>query len=237
MYDTNAMATVLRRMIGKVDIFDMSGAVKGDRILRMRDYIKAYVKQGQIKYVIINTQEISFIDNNSIEEMLSPLKDMEKTVLFYEAEDIKNVFQMFTKGKIDNFCRTEREVVDILGEQLLNTKTQIPYTEKRAASRLKSAIATDVIYKLKNGHEDIITRGLITNISEKGAFIEYLDLHSAASLSQIDYFKDIDVRLTPCDNVLISQNMSGEAVRVEMSGKQTSIAIRFLDDISLASLY
>jgi hypothetical protein len=237
MNTTNNLAAVLRRMIGKVDIFDMSGAVKGDRISRMHDYIQAYVKQGQIKYAIINIQDVSFIDNNSVEEMLSPLKDIERTVLYYDNEDLKNIFQRGNKGLIDEYCRTEKAVVDILGEHLINMRAQIPYKEKRSVPRLKSAIATDVIYKLKNGHEDIITRGLITNISEKGAFVEYLDLHSASALSQIDYFKDIDVRLNPSDNVLISQNMAGEVVRVEMSGKQTSIAIRFLDDISLASLY
>jgi hypothetical protein len=237
MNTTNNMAAVLRRMIGKVDIFDMSGAVKGDRISGMRDYIQAYVKQGQIKYAIINIQNVSFIDNNSVEEMLSPFEDIERTVLFYNDDDIMNVFQRSNKGKIDGYCHTEKQVVDILGEHLLNMKTQIPYKEKRNVPRLKSAIATDVIYKLKNGHEDIVTRGLITNISEKGAFIEYLDLRSSALLSEIDYFKDIDVGLNPNDNVLISQNMAGEVVRVEMSGKQTSIAIRFLDDISLASLY
>ncbi|MFC1808496.1 hypothetical protein ACFL3D_00035 [Candidatus Omnitrophota bacterium] len=236
MHNNTNMARVLRRMIGKVNVFDMSGFIKGDRVANIRDYIDAYVKQGQIKFAIVNIQELSFVDNNSVTEIFSALRNVGKTVLFYNNEDIKNVIEQYNKQSFSCYCNKESDVVKILGEELVNIKTPIPYTEKRSALRLKSAISTDVIYRHKNTNDIITTSGIITNISEKGAFVEYLDIHSASRLNKIDYFKNIEICLRPSDNYFISQDMIGDIVRIEISGNQTSVAVKFYDDVSLASL-
>lgn len=237
MFELKNSARVLRRMIGKVDIFDMSGSIKGDSVARIREYINAYIKQCQSKFVILNVQEVDFIDNNSVDDVLGPLANVERKVIFYTVDDIKNIFSNAAKQNVNAYCRTDKEVTDVLGEQLLNIKSPIPFKEKRSVPRLTSAIPTDMIYKVKNTNEEIVTSGLITNISEKGAFVEYIDLDSAARINKIDYFKNIEVRLNTNDNNFINQNLSGEIVRVELSGRQTSLAVRFFDDISLASLY
>ena len=79
-----------------------------------------------------------------------------------------------------------------------------------------------------------MTSGIITNISEQGAFVEYLDLNSAALINHIDFFKHIEVTVMANDEHYITQQMTGEIVRVEISGKQTSVAIKFNELITLA---
>lgn len=234
MYDTDTKSgRILRRMIGDVNVFDLSGDIKGEQIQKIHDYLHAYVKGGYIQYAIINIQELNFIDYDSIARILKPLKDVREAVFFYRDESKADVFRSCKKLAVQKYCKSEQEVIELFGERLLNSKKRLDVGERRKAARMKSAIAAQFDCRRKDNDEVFSTTGIITNISINGAFIEYLDLVSASMINHIDFFKNVEVIIHAEDDFYGGQDICGEIVRVEISGRQTAIAVKFDQEIRL----
>lgn len=222
---------ISRRMIGNVDIFDISGMVKNDTMRKIHDYLSAYVRHSNVHYVIVNVQELAYIDNNGIHEVFNPLERTKKTVLFCTDESVAGIFKNSKKMPFTVICNKERDVVDLLGKQLVNKRQMIAFEDRRKALRIASAISADVICRQKENNDMTMTSGIITNISETGACIEYLDLSSAQLVGQIDFFRNIEATIMANDPHYLNQKMSGEIVRVEISGRQTALIVKFADPI------
>ena len=231
--DKNRLSRVSRRMIGQVNVFDISGSIKGEDIRKVGDYIAAYMKEGDIQYTILNIQELDYVDNNSIKDIVTPFEPMQKSLIYYDDADLAEVFRGCEYSPIQQFMNQERDVVRFMGPELLNQKAAIFFEEKRGVVRIPAAIATDLIIQQKDGKGLITTHGIISNLSESGVLVEYLDLHSGDLIQQIDYFKNFEVTLNAYHKFYVHQNLCGEIVRVEISGKQTSLAIKFASPIEV----
>ena len=90
------------------------------------------------------------------------------------------------------------------------------------------AIPLDLTLRL-TAAEPIITKGIATNISEGGMFVEYLDLDALKTIEQLESIKDVpaEVQIYPSTNFPEQYRLAGIVRRREFRKRGLGLAIEF----------
>ena len=220
---------ILRRMIGKVNIFDLFGEVDGEWSNSIKEYMESYIKECNFKNVILNIQSVKRVNNKKALEILNILYLPKKAALYFDSQDIKDQFINGHNLKKITLCKSVTDILSLFGKELLERDKMINIPERRNSIRLKTALSADIDFIDNNDHV-IKTKAIVTNLSENGLFAEYLDMKSSIEIENLDYFKNLKLRINMQNPSLIKDDRlvrNGHILRIEFSGSQTGIALAF----------
>jgi len=142
-----------------------------------------------------------------------------------------SVMEMFLRivpaGKLQ-FFKTEYEVIDYFGGDLV--KWQEPsFEEKRKHQRLKTALPLEFAC-VSESSEPVFFHAVVTDLSEGGLMVEYLDLDQAfigkARLNPYD-FRLLEMKIKFPGGVAVMTK--GKVVRTVMEGAQFGMGIEFYE--------
>jgi len=225
----NKTPNVSRRMIGKVNIFDLCGTIEGSLVDGIRSYIESYIKECNFTNVVLNIQSVKEPNSNVTHSILQVLEIPKKSVVYGNTADDASTFTESFKSKKIKTCSTQDEVVAIFGKELLERDKIINFDERRKSTRLKSALSAKINF-IDKEERIVESNAIITNISEDGLFAEYLDLKSSLVIQNLDYFKNITAHIAIQDingNFPGQKEYDGNILRLEFTGNQSGIAIEF----------
>lgn len=226
----NKTPHVSRRAIGNVNIFDVSGHLAdSDLVSGIRAYIANYIKECHFNNVILNIQSVESADHDMSHSILQILETPKKSVVYGESKERLDSFMAGYAHKRIRGCATHEQVLSVFGKELLERDKEITFEERRRSTRIRSALASriDFIDKEKN---IIHSEAIVTNLSDGGIFAEYLDLKSSFTMQNLEYFKNLTVRVLMQDpelGVEKKREYYGSILRLEFSGNQAGIAIKF----------
>lgn len=222
---------VSRRVIGKVNIFDLMGTISGERSQSVRPYIEGYIRECHFNSVIVNVQSLQSIDEEKAQSVLDVLKIPKKAALFFDSPTfIENSFHVQDQSKV-KLCRSQKQVLSYFGRDLVENDKTVEIDERRKGKRIKTALDAHINFVDKDNMV-IHSEAIITNLSEHGLFAEYLNLKSSMELENLDYFRNLRVDVSMQNPDLMSDapvRKVGRLLRIEFTGQQTGIAVQFIE--------
>ena len=218
-------AHISRRMIGDVDIFDLFGDITDEKIEEVASYLKAYIQNAPVNYVILNCEEVESCDLEKLASLLSSVKNVKKSSLYLNNNRLSGLLDSAETVVQHDICKTQREIIREFGPALVSSRKN--GLDRRADKRFDSAVQIDLIFKNKEGEVVLENSGIITNMSDGGIFVEYLELLSSKKLAALNCLKGLSVELK--NKEIFDGEMSdlGEIVRTELTGNQMALAIKF----------
>jgi hypothetical protein len=226
---------VSRRAIGKVNIFDISGTLEdSDLVSAVQAYIRNYIKECHFANVIVNIQSVETASPTMTHSILQILETPKKSAVYADTKDMLDSFMAGYAHKRIHQCATHGQILSLFGRELLERDKEITFEERRSAKRLKSALYSKIDF-IDKEDKVINSEAIITNLSSDGLFAEYLDIKSAFTMNNLEYFKNLTVRVqlqnTEC-GVAKELEYFGSILRIEFSGNQAGIAIKFKSNVS-----
>ena len=81
-------------------------------------------------------------------------------------------------------------------------------------------------------NEIIMTKAIVTNISQGGLFVEYLDLNAASKIIAVEPIEDlpIEIHIFPSANFPDEYHVAGKIRRKEMRKEQLGFGIEFQEN-------
>lgn len=224
----NKIPQIVKRRIGAVDILDLQGQFVGPWALRGREEISQYLKGRQTKNLLVNLRGLTTVDSLGVKAVSENLTDEMRSALVVGNLSVMEMFLRLISPERLRFFKTEYEVIDYFGEDLV--KWQEPsFEEKRKHQRLKTALPLEFSC-VSEKDEPVCFHGVITDLSEGGLMVEYLDLDQGffgkARLNPYDFrILNMKVKLPGGPEVFAK----GKVVRTVMEGAQFGMGIEFCE--------
>ena len=231
----NNAAHVSRRVIGKVNIFDLFGNIEGEWCEQIKAYITSYIKECHFRHVILNIQSVDDVKTREAHGILTLLALPKKSAVYFDSPSIMDKFiegydKRYDKKK-PRLCNSRQEIIKIFGRELIERDKVIHFENRRGHIRIKAALTADIAFIERDGHR-IESDAIITNLSETGLFAEYLDLKSSFTVQNLDYFKNLTLHIK-MQNPGMSKGPpiehKGHILRIEFTGRQAGMAVKFED--------
>lgn len=225
-----SMPHISRRMIGKVNIFDLSGEIQRDFSHGVAEYLKSYIKECHLNNVVLNIDDVKQVDKDYAHEIMDSLKMSRKRAIYTgEPEKAKTFTETEKRGKETHICKTQKEILEYFGSELVEKDKVIAFTERRQSERIKTALEANITFRSRDGKK-IESEGIVTNMSRDGIFAEYFNPKTSFEVDHLDFFKNLVVTVDMQNPDLSSQNRivrTGRILRIEFTGAQVGVAIEF----------
>jgi len=224
------------RQIGRVQNVDLIPHLTGEQGEAWLEVMARHFFQGVQRAVVVNISNLVETDNAQL-----------RRLMLYMEKPLKTAFYTNDPGKAKEFIpeyinasmpvlKEEEQTVNHFGLDLIERRRDVvSYKERRRYKRFKVVVPVEIITKDK---QPIVTRAIVTNISEGGAFCQYLDI--AASLKMVGLGEKPRI---PVEMILKHQDFGNECelvkgyiIRVETTGQQRGVAVRFVPSLSNESL-
>lgn len=209
-----------------VDIIDLQGAFVGPWALRGRDEIAQYLKNRSSKNLLVNLRNLLSVDSLGVKAITENLSPEVRTGLMIGNLSVMEMFYRVAKEKCLKFFKTDFEIVDYFGEDLVKWE-ESSFSEKRKHPRLRTALPLEFSCPDENG-ETVSFHAIVTDLSEGGLLVEYLDVDQAffgkTRLNPYD-FRLLDMRIRLPGSVEILTR--GKVMRTIMEGEQFGMGVEF----------
>ena len=234
----------MTREIGSVRVFDLIGEPNQDSLQEVAWKIQKSIRRHRLQRVILNLQKIKFLDELGIRKLIAAFLRPQKSGIYGASGSVTHQLEDTYLPKNMKLCPTEKEVAEAFGPFLFQKdavgrilgQSDHPLDgshpgrdfEKRRAKRMHVAIPLDLTLRL-TAAEPIITKGIATNISEGGMFVEYLDLDALKTIEQLESIKDVpaEVQIYPSTNFPEQYRLAGIVRRREFRKRGLGLAIEF----------
>ena len=219
---------VQRRVIGKVDVFDLFGNLEGELVRGIRNYIESYIKECKSENIVLNIQSVKDIGSEARSSIISILQLPKKVAVYSDSENFLEEFSGNKNKKIKP-CSNQGELLRFLGKEMIERDKLIHFEERRRSVRFRTALDAKINF-IDKEDKVVESRAIVTNLGEYGLFAEYFDLKSAVKLDSLDYFKNIKVKIEMQNDELDKPKVikkQGSILRMEFSGKQVGVAIGY----------
>lgn len=235
---------LMTREIGSVRVFDLIGEPNQDSLQEVAWKIQKSIRRHRLQRVILNLQKIKFLDELGIRKLIAAFLRPQKSGIYGASGSVTHQLEDTYLPKNMKLCPTEKEVAEAFGPFLFQKdavgrilgQSDHPLDgshpgrdfEKRRAKRMHVAIPLDLTLRL-TAAEPIITKGIATNISEGGMFVEYLDLDALKTIEQLESIKDVpaEVQIYPSTNFPEQYRLAGIVRRREFRKRGLGLAIEF----------
>lgn len=208
--------------------------------------IQKNIRRHRLQRVILNVQRIKFIDELGVRKLVAAFLRPRKSAIYGATGELMHQFEeTYLPGNI-RLCPTEKEVAEDLGPFLFEKEEMGRVLgqgdkrhsdagpgigaelERRRSKRMHVAIPLEIILLPKNG-QPIGTRGISTNISESGIFVEYLDLDALKKLEEMESIEGVpvEIKIHPSSNFPEECRLEGVIKRREFRKRGVGLAIRF----------
>jgi hypothetical protein len=223
------------RQIGRVQIVDMIPQLSGEKGEAWLEVLEKHFFRGIQRAVVINISNVIKMDPNQLRRLMiymeRPLK-----IAFYsnDLERAREIAPDYISEDIPLFGN-EQEIVTHFGLDLIErTKDVVHIKERRRYKRFKVVMPVEVA--TTEGEKQVLN-GIVTNVSEGGAFVQYMNIEGSLHMAELQSKPRIPVELllkhvgtNECEMV------KGYIVRVDILGQQQGVAIRFVPSLPSDSL-
>jgi hypothetical protein len=214
------------RLIGRVQILDLIPRLSGKEGEAWLEVVSRHFFQGQQKAVVVNLSRTIETDGGQLRHLVYLMEKALKRAFFSNnVRHAEHEVQDYVNDRMP-LLADEEGVVDYFGLELIERKKEVlPLGERRKFRRFKVVMPCEIIAKTVH---PFATKAIVTNISEGGAFVQYLDLESSIHVVGLQPSPKVPVELVlkhpgsfECDLV------KGHLIRVDLLGQQTGVAICF----------
>ena len=232
------------REIGSVRVFDLQGDPNQETFQDIVWKIQRNIRRHRLQRVILNVQKIKCLDELSIRKLVAAFLRPRKSAIYGASEALTHQFEdTYLPGNI-KICATEKEVAEDLGPFLLQ-RDEIGHVlgekdhteegpkvgkefERRRSKRMHVAIPLELTV-FPDGKDSFLTRGISTNISEGGIFVEYLDLDALEKVEQLEPIegRPVEIQILPSSNFPESYQLQGLIRRRAVRRGGLGLAIEF----------
>ena len=233
------------REIGSVRVFDLQGEPNQETLQEIVWKIQRSIRRHRLQRVILNVQKIKSLDELGIRKLIAAFLRPRKSAIYGASELLQHQFEdTYLPGSI-KICPTEKEVAEDLGPFLLQ-RDEIGHVlgekdhlddgprvgkelERRRSKRMHVAIPLELTFH-PSGKEPFVTRGISTNISEGGIFVEYLDLDALEKVEALNPIEGttLDIQILPSSNFPESYQLQGVVRRRDLRRGGLGLAIEFI---------
>lgn len=219
---------VSRRVIGKLNIFDLHGKIQNNLLSGIHSYIENYIKECCLSNVVINMQSIECADFGGYHSILEIMETPKKAAIY--AEKDQSIEKYLTEKQIKRIqvCTSNDEIVCHFGKELIEKDKLIEFSERRKTKRFNTALSATINF-IDPNEKIIKTQAIITNMSERGIFVEFFNMTEQLVIQNFDYFKKTKVHILLNKNEKnILSEYYGKILRMEFTGTQVGLAIEFI---------
>lgn len=234
----------MTREIGSVRIYDLLGDPSQDSLQEVAWRIQKSIRRHRIQRVILNLQRIKSLDELGVRKLVAAFLRPQKSAIYGASGSLTHQLEGTYLPKNMKICPTEKEVAEdlgpflfekedvghVLGEKDRTEEGRGPGAdlERRRSKRMHVAIPLEMTLH-PQGKDIVVTKGISTNISEGGMFVEYLDLDAVQAIEGMDPVDGIkvDIRIFPSGNFPEEYNLEGIIQRREARKKGFGLAVQF----------
>ncbi len=180
---------VVKRQIGKVNLIDMNGSMTSLWVSRLKTQLKQAFHNLDENPVVFNFRPMSDLDTLGVKAFFNATMKRPHLSLLSGSPEVMDLFNHYPESKRFQILESEDDLVRTYGPELLDSKTNDP--DQRGSLRLQTAISVKFSYQQDSEQKQCV--GIISNLSEHGFYIEYIDILSVEqSLTQLSPY-DIQV--------------------------------------------
>jgi len=235
---------LMTREIGSVRVFDLIGEPSQDALQEVAWRIQKNIRRHRLQRVILNLQKIKFLDELGVRKLIAAFLRPQRSGIYGASGPVTHQLEDTYLPKNMSLCPTEKEVAEAFGPFLFQKEEAGKILgendhpedgshpgkdfEKRRAKRMHVAIPLELSLELP-GSEPIVTRGIATNISEGGMFVEYLDLDALKMIEHVEVVDDmpVQIQIHPSSNFPEEYHLEGIIRRREARKRGLGLAVQF----------
>jgi len=232
------------REIGSVKVYDLIGEPSQESLQEVAWKIQRSIRRHRLQRVILNVQRIKSLDELGVRKLMAAFLRPQHSAIYGACDELSHQLEGTYLPKNVRLCPTEKEVAEdlgpflfekdevghILGELDRSASGQGPGVdfERRRSKRMHVAIPLEMLLYPKD-KEPVSTRGIATNISEGGMFVEYIDLDALGVIEKMDPIETlrVDIHISPSGNFPEEYQLHGVIQRREARKRGLGLAVRF----------
>lgn len=223
------------RLIGKVQIVDLIPRLSGPQGEAWLEVMERHFFQGLQRAVVVNLSNAVEVSDMHLRRLMLYMERPLKTAFYTnDHTKAKELIPDYIDHRMPLFTE-EEEIVKFFGLDLIERHNDVvAMKERRRYKRFKVVMPCEVITKDKG---NLVTKGIVTNISEGGAFVQYLNLEASIKMAGLGEKPRIPVEMIlqhPGTSQV--ELVKGMVIRVEMLGQQRGVAVRFIPSLTSDSL-
>jgi len=214
------------RVIGRVQIVDLIPRLTGAEGNAWLEVMERHFFHGQQRAVVVNLSKAKEMDASQLRRLMFYMERPLKRAFFAnDAARAKDLVPDYVTSRMPLLSQ-EEEVVDYFGLDLIERyRDAIPQKERRKYKRFKVVMPTEIIAQ---GNHPFVTKAIVTNISEGGAFAQYLDLEASMQVASLEDAPRLPVEMVlKHPGTIECELIKGILIRVELLGQQRGVAVRF----------
>lgn len=233
---------VSTREIGTVSVFDLEGMPTEQALNEIALKIQRGIRRHRMQRVILNFQNMADVDVVGLRKILAACLRPKSSLIYGASQNTLNVFNDIHVPNNIRICPDEESVAERFGPFLLEKDSSKQFSvikhdpliesighsmDRRRSKRMHVAMPVELGIETSQGI--VLTRALITNISEGGIFSEFLSLDEANKVTALGDIVDckVQIKIPPCANFPEEYNVTGTVVRKTLQKKQLGLGIKF----------
>lgn len=165
---------VTKRRIGKVNLIDMTGSMTSLWVSRLKAQLEQIFHSLDGNPVVFNFRPLSDLDTLALKTFFDVTLKHRNLGLLSGNHDIMDLFNRYPESKQFQILADEQDLVRLYGSELVEGADQ--ESESRGSLRLQTALAVRFSYTY--GSDLKQCAGIISNLSARGFYIEYIDFLS-----------------------------------------------------------
>lgn len=234
------------REIGGVAVFDLKGSPTFESVQEVTWKIQKSIRRHHFHQIILNFKEAGPMDTIELRRLLTVCIRPKHSALYGASPDMASFLQdNCFSGKVD-ICADEKEVAESFGPFLYDKDPEKRYIDKEAKTPKESLgfqldgrrshrmhVAIPVELRITSAmNEIVITKAIVTNISQGGLFVEYLDLEAAGKIIAMEPIENlsVDIHIFPSANFPDEYHVVGKVRRKEIRKEQLGFGIEFQEN-------
>ncbi len=232
------------REIGSVSVFDLVGEATEESLKEVAEKIQRNIRRHRLQRIILNLQLLPNLEPLGLRRLMAACIRPQRSLIFGASPKLTSFLEETYIPKNTRICASEKEVAEDFGPFLLDREKDGNFAtdpsllpqesmgyriERRRSKRMHVALPISLRILIPEG-APLETKGIATNISEGGLFVEYLDLEAARKVETLEPFTGLRVaiEISPSANFTEEFRLDGKIVRRDMAGKQVGIAVEFV---------
>lgn len=234
------------REIGGVAVFDLKGEPTFETVQEVAWKIQKSIRRHHFHQIILNFKGAGSLDPIGLRRLLTVCIRPKHSAIYGASTDMASFLEENCfSGKVD-ICSDEKEVAESFGPFLYDKDPDKRYLDKNAKTPKESLgcqldgrrshrmhVAIPVELRITSSlNEIVVTRAIVTNISQGGVFVEYLDLEAAARIKAMEPIENlpVDIHIFPSVNFPEEYHVAGKIRRKEIRREQLGFGIEFQEN-------
>lgn len=234
------------REIGGVAVFDLKGEPTYESVQEVTWKIQKSIRRHHFHQIILNFKGAGAMDTIGLRHLLTVCIRPKHSALYNASPEMAHFLKdNCFSGKVD-ICANEKEVAESFGPFLYDKDPEKRYVDKAAKTRKESLgyqldgrrkhrmhVAIPVELRITSPlNEIVMTKAIVTNISQGGLFVEYLDLAAAARITAMEPIESlpVEIHIFPSANFPEEYHVAGKIRRKEIRKEQLGFGIEFQEN-------